>query len=80
MQTYGDQNLIRILDTHVAVEPSLSRNLTEIVVYEYSTHCFSLDFGNECLQRRKKKLVRFRTRLQDERRRQNPFAKSGLRN
>ena len=27
-----------------------------------------------------KKLVRFRTRLQDERRRQNRFAKSGLRN
>ena len=28
--------------------------------------------------KKKKKLVRFRTRLQDERRRQNRFAKSGL--
>ena len=43
-----------ILDTHAAVEPSWSRNLTEIVVYKYSTHCFSLDFGSECLQRIKK--------------------------
>ena len=30
--------------------------------------------------KKKQKLVRFRTRLQDERRRQNRFAKSGLRN
>ena len=43
-----------ILDTHSAVEPSSSRNLTEIVVYKYSAHCFSLDFGSECLQRRNK--------------------------
>ena len=48
-----------ILDTHAAVEPSWSRNLTEIVVYKYSTHCFSLDFGSECLQRRKKSLSVF---------------------
>ena len=48
-----------ILDTHSAVEPSSSRNLTEIVVYKYSAHCFSLDFGSECLQRRKKSLSVF---------------------
>ena len=30
--------------------------------------------------KKKKELVRFRPRLQDERRRQNRFAKSGLRN
>ena len=34
-------------------EPSHSRNSTEIEDYRYSAHCFSLDFGNECLQRRK---------------------------
>ena len=28
-------------------------------VYKYSTHCFSLDFGSECLQRRKKSLSVF---------------------
>ena len=39
-----------------------------------SAHWFSLDFGSECFQRRKKELVRFRPRLQDERRRQNRFA------
>ena len=33
--------------------------LTEIVVYKYSTHCFPLDFGSECLQRRKKSLSVF---------------------
>ena len=48
-----------ILDMHAAVEPSWSRNLTEIVVYKYSTHCFSLDFESECLQRRKKSLSFF---------------------
>ena len=36
-----------------------SRNLTELVVYKYSTRCFSLDFGSECLQRRKKSLSVF---------------------
>ena len=55
-----------MFDTNVAVEPSVSRNLTEIVVYKYITLCFSLDFGSECLQRRKKNLVRFRIRLQDD--------------
>ena len=54
-----------ILDTHGAVEPSESRNLTEIVVNA---------------SKEKKELVRFHTRLQEERRRQNRFAKSGLRN
>ena len=29
------------------------------MVYKYSTHCFSLDFGSECLQRRKKSLSIF---------------------
>ena len=29
------------------------------MVYKYSTPCFSLDFGNECLQRRKKSLSVF---------------------
>ena len=48
------------------------------MVYKYSTHCFPLDCGSEYLQRRKKKLVRFRTRLQDERRRQNCFARVTL--
>ena len=48
-----------ILDTHSAVEPSSSRNLTEIVVYKYSAHCFSLDFGDECFQRRKESLSVF---------------------
>ena len=43
-------------------------------VYKYRAHCFLLDFGSECLQRRKKELVRFRPQLQDERRRQNRFA------
>ena len=36
------------------------------MVYKYITLCFSLDFGSECLQRRKKNLVRFRIRLQDD--------------
>ena len=45
-----------------------------------SAHCFSLNFGSECLQRRKNELVCLCPRLQDERRRQNRFAKSGLRN
>ena len=44
---------------HAAVEPSSSRNLTEIVVYKYSAHCFSLDFGDECFQRRKESLSVF---------------------
>ena len=51
-----------ILDTHAAVEPSYSRNFTlftQIVVYKYSAHCFSLDFGSECLQRRRKSLSVF---------------------
>ena len=48
-----------ILDTRAAVEPSQSCNLTEIVVYEYSAHCFSLEFESECLQRRKKSLSVF---------------------
>ena len=53
-----------ILDTHGAVEPSFkSRNLTEIMVNA---------------SKDKKELVRFHTQLQDERRRQNRFAKSGL--
>ena len=29
------------------------------MVYKYSFHCFSLDFGSECLQRRKKKACPF---------------------
>ena len=29
------------------------------MVYKYSAHCFPLDFGNECLQRRKKKACPF---------------------
>ena len=29
------------------------------MVYKYSAHCFSLDFGSECLQRRKKSLSVF---------------------
>ena len=29
------------------------------MVYKYSTHCFPQDFGNECLQRRKKSLSIF---------------------
>ena len=40
-----------ILDVHTAVEP--------IVVYKYTAHCFSLDFGSECLQRRKESLSIF---------------------
>ena len=37
------------------------------MVYKYSAHCFSLDFGSECLQRGKKiGTGRFRTRLQDD--------------
>ena len=28
------------LDTHAAVEPSLYANLSEIVLYKYSAHCF----------------------------------------
>ena len=48
-----------ILDTRATVEPTQSRNLTEIVVYKYSAHCFSLEFESECLQRRKKSLSVF---------------------
>ena len=33
--------------------------MTEIVVYKYSAHYFSPDFGSECLQRRKKSLSGF---------------------
>ena len=32
-------------------------NSAEIEVYWYSSHCFSLDFGSEFLQRRTKELV-----------------------
>ena len=41
--------------------------MTETVLYKYSAHYFPLDFGSESLQRRKKELVRFRSRLQDNR-------------
>ena len=54
-----------ILDTHAAVEPSYSHNLTEIVfpgVWKWMP------------PKKKKELVRFRPRLQDKRRRQNRFA------
>ena len=59
-----------ILETRAAVEPSLSGNLTKIVVYKYSAHCFSLEFESE--------LVRFRPRLQDKRSRQNRLATKEL--
>ena len=41
-------------------------------IYNFA-HCFSLDFESECLQRRKKELVCFRSRLH-KRRQQNRFA------
>ena len=53
------QVLSYLIRMHAAVEPSSSRNLTEIVVYKYSAHCFSLDFGDECFQRRKESLSVF---------------------
>ena len=53
------QVLSYLIRMRAAVEPSSSRNLTEIVVYKYSAHCFSLDFGDECFQRRKESLFVF---------------------
>ena len=55
-------------------------NLTEIVLCKCSDQCFQLDFGGECLQRRKKELVHFRPQLQDRRSPQNRFTRSGLLN
>ena len=49
------------------------------MVYKYSAHCLSLDFGSECLQRRKNSLSLFvldsKTKEDD-----NRFAKCALRN
>ena len=51
--------LIILIDRWQVLSYLIRMSLLNQANHKYSTHCFSLDFGSECLQRRKKSLSVF---------------------
>ena len=53
------QVLSYLIGLPAAVEPRYNHTIWPKSIGQYSAYCFSLDFGSECLQRRKKSLSVF---------------------
>ena len=53
------QVLSYLIGLLAAVEPRYNHTIWQKSIGQYTAYCFSLDFGSECLQRRKKSLSVF---------------------